>query len=70
MAELCVDHAVCLDIAGTPYILLPVVHISKLKRGVKFPDRPNDEFMVDSADSVNLMNLACLKIVKRSNLTP
>ena len=31
VAELCEEHAVRLDIAGTPYQLFPVVHVSKLK---------------------------------------
>ena len=53
VAELSRDHAVRLCTAGTPYILFTVVHISKLKRRVKFPDRSNDGLMVDSGDSVN-----------------
>ena len=31
MAEKCGDHAVKLDIAGTPYRIFPIVHVSKLK---------------------------------------
>ena len=51
--ELCRDHVVSLEIAGTPYRLFPVVHVFKLKRVVKFPYRPNSGLVVDSADSAN-----------------
>ena len=53
VAELCGDHAVCLDIAGTPYRLFPVVHVSKLKRVLKFPDQPNGELTGASEDRVD-----------------
>ena len=35
--DLCGDYAVRLQIPGTPYRLFPVVHVSKLKRVMKFP---------------------------------
>ena len=40
-------------IAGTPYRLFPVVHVSKLKGVVNFPDWPNSGLVVDSGDRVN-----------------
>ena len=53
VAELCGDHELRLEITGTSYISLPVVHFSKLKRVVKFPDRPNGMLRVDSGDRVD-----------------
>ena len=52
-AERCGDYAICLEIAGVPYRLFPVLHASKLKRVVKFPDRPNGELVVDSGDRID-----------------
>ena len=40
LQNLCREHVVRLEIAGTPYRLFPVVHISKLKRVRRLPDRP------------------------------
>ena len=40
VADVCGDHAVRLEIAGTPYRLFPVVHVSKLKPVRLFPERP------------------------------
>ncbi|CAI5722011.1 unnamed protein product [Peronospora effusa] len=45
--EMCGDHAVRLDIAGTPYRLFPVVHISKLKKVKTFPDRPKNLLTIE-----------------------
>ena len=50
VAEKCGDHAVKLEIAGTPYRLFPVVHISKLKRVRIFPERPKSELTVGETD--------------------
>ena len=32
VADICRDHAVKLEIAGTPYRLFPIVHLLKLKK--------------------------------------
>ena len=48
--EMCGDHAVRLEIAGTPYRLFPVVHISKLKRVKMFPDRPKNALTVEDGN--------------------
>ena len=53
MAELCEEHAVRLEIAGTPYQLFPVVHVSKLKQVVQFPDRPGNTLVVNCEDRVD-----------------
>ena len=50
MADKCGDHAVRLEIAGTPYRLLPVVHVSKLKPVRLFPERPANLLNVEEAD--------------------
>ena len=49
MAEKCGDHAVKLDIAGTPYRLFLIVHVSKLKLVRVFPERPTGGLNVDEA---------------------
>ena len=51
--ELVGDHAVRLETRGTEYRLFPIVHISKLKRVRKLPDRPSDELTVDEMDRVD-----------------
>lgn len=48
--EMCGDHAVRLEIAGTPYRLFPVVHISKLKRVKSYPDRPKNLLTIEDKD--------------------
>ena len=47
IAEVCGEHVVRLKIAGTPYQLLSVVHISNLKRVRRFPDLPEMLLEVD-----------------------
>ena len=49
----CGDHAARLKIAGTPYIMCYVVHVSKLKRLVKFLDLLSGGWMVDNGDRVD-----------------
>ena len=49
MAEKCGDHAVKLDIAGTPYRLFPIVHVSKLKLVRVFPECLTGGLIVDEA---------------------
>ena len=53
VAELCGECAVRLEIAGTPYMLLSVVHVSKLKKVRIFPDRPTITLRVAEADRVS-----------------
>ena len=53
VAEMCGDHAARLKMAGTPYRLFPVVHISKLKRVKVFPDRPYNSLTVEEGDRVD-----------------
>lgn len=50
VAEVCGDHAARLELAGTPYRLFPVVHMSKLKPVKLFPDRPKVQLMVGESD--------------------
>ena len=49
VAEKCGDHAVKLDIAGTPYRLFPIVHVSNLKLVRVLPERPTGGLNVDEA---------------------
>ena len=51
--ELCGRHAVRLEISNTPYRLLPLVHISKLKRVKTFPDRPKNLLNVEEVDRLD-----------------
>ena len=44
---MCGDHAVRLEVTGTPYRLFPVVHISKLKKVKTFPDRPKNLLTIE-----------------------
>ena len=53
MAELCGEHAVRVEISGTPYRLFPIVHVSKLKLVVQFPDRPGNVLVANCEDSVD-----------------
>ena len=39
-----------MEIAGTPYRLFPVVHISKLKKVKTYPDLPTNVLRVTEAD--------------------
>ena len=54
MSEKCGDHAVKLDIAGTPYRLFPIVHVSNLKLVRVFPERPTGGLNVDEATRSDL----------------
>ena len=49
MAGKCADHAVKLEIAGTPYGLFPMVYCSKLKLVRVFPELPTSRLNVDNA---------------------
>ena len=51
--ELVGEHAARLELRDTKYRLFPIVHISKLKRVVEFPDRPCDLLTVNEADRVD-----------------
>ena len=42
-----------LEIAGTPYRLFPIVHLSKLKRVKTFPERPKDQLTMNGADRLD-----------------
>ena len=53
VAEVCGEHAVRLEIAGTPYRLFPVVHISKLKQVRRLPDRPKMRTEVGKSERFN-----------------
>ena len=53
VADKCGDHAVRLEIAGTPYRLFPVVHVSKLKSVRVFTERPANLLNVEEADRVD-----------------
>ena len=50
IAEVCGEHAVRLQSAGTPYKLFLVVHISILKRVRRFPDRPKMRLEVGESE--------------------
>ena len=45
----CGDHAVRLEVAGTMYRLFPMVHVSKLKQVLVFPEYPTITLNVDEA---------------------
>ena len=53
VAELCGEHAVRVEISGTPYRLFPTVHVSKLKPMLQFPDRPSSVLVTDCGDRVD-----------------
>ena len=53
VADICGDHAVKLEIAGTPYRLFPIVHLSKLKKVKTFPGRPKDQLTIDETDRLD-----------------
>ena len=53
VTELCGECAVRLEIAGTPYRLFPVVHISKLKQVRNFSDRPTNTLKIPEEDRVD-----------------
>ena len=49
----CEDHAARLEVAGTPYQVFLVVHVSELKVVRKFPDRLMERMRVNEADRVD-----------------
>ena len=49
----CVDHAVRLEVAVTPYKVFSVVYVSKLKLVRKFPDRYMERLRVSEAVRVD-----------------
>ena len=51
--ELCGRHSVRLEILDTPYRLLPLVHISKLKQVKIFPYRSKNQLNVEEADGLD-----------------
>ena len=53
VADQCGNYAVRMEIAGTPYRLFPVVHVSKLKLVKVFPERPTNLLNVDETDRVD-----------------
>ena len=53
VAERCGDHAVRLEIAGTPYQLFPVVRVSKLKQVRTFSERPTTRSQIEEVDRVD-----------------
>ena len=53
VGELCGEHAVRLEIAGTPYKLFPVVHVSMLKQVAQLPDHPGTTSVVNCEDRVD-----------------
>ena len=53
VADICGDHAVKLEIAGTPYRLFTIVHLSKLKKVKTFPGRPKDQLTIDETDRLD-----------------
>ena len=42
-----------LEIAGTPYRLFSIVHLSKLKKVKTFPERPKHQLTIDEADRLD-----------------
>ena len=46
-------HAVRLETGDMKYMLFPIVHICKLKRAKKSPDRLNHPLVLDQADRVD-----------------
>ena len=42
-----------MEISRTPYRLFPIVHVSKLKLVVQFPDRPGNVLVADCEDRVD-----------------
>ena len=54
MDEKCGDHAAKLDIAGTPYRLFPMIHVSKLNLVRVLPERPTSRLNVDEASRFDL----------------
>ena len=65
VAQKCGDHALRLEIAGTPYRLIPMVHISMLKQVRVIPERPRSRLHVDKASRFDLTEQCRWKIVRR-----
>ena len=53
MAKLCGEHAVRVEISGTPYRLFPIVHVSKLNLVVQLSDRPENVLVAICEDRVD-----------------
>ena len=53
MIDKCDYHAEKLEIAGTPYQVFPVVHVSKLKLVRLFTDRPLERLRLSEEDQVD-----------------
>ena len=53
MIEKCGEHAVRLEVRGTPYRLFPLVHESKLKPVRSFPDRTATHLEVEETERVD-----------------
>ena len=53
VAELCGEHAVRVEISGTPYRLFPIVHVSKLKPVLQFHDHPGSGLVTNCEDRVD-----------------
>uniref|UniRef100_A0AAV1VER6 Chromo domain-containing protein n=1 Tax=Peronospora matthiolae TaxID=2874970 RepID=A0AAV1VER6_9STRA len=51
--EKCGEHAVRLEVQGTPYQLFPRVHVSKLKIVRISPDRPAAQLEVEETERVD-----------------
>ena len=64
--ENCEEHAVRLEVQGTPYRLIPLVHISKLKLVRDFPDRPVARLEVEETERVDLMKPYCRRVVGKT----
>ena len=67
VAELCGDHAVRLEIVGTPNQLFPVVHVLKIKQVVQFPDSPGNTLVVNCEDPWISVSRCCRKSVRRTS---
>ncbi|OWZ00296.1 LOW QUALITY PROTEIN: reverse transcriptase [Phytophthora megakarya] len=52
VTELIGDHAARVETSGTEYRIFPVVHLSKLKLVMAFPDHPTCTLLVDEGDQV------------------
>ena len=53
MIEKCREHAVRLEVQGSPYRLFPLVHISKLKLVRSFTNRPVARQEVEETERVD-----------------
>ena len=53
VTEKCGEHAVRLEVQGTPYRLFPHVHISKFKLIRNLPEQPVARLEVEETERVN-----------------